>query len=835
MPVRRAAALALVLLVGAGAALLLILKPGLNSPFLKDDFTSFSAEGQLPNGAATPRAPFFLTGHVRAQGKPVASASVQVDDDVSTRTVEDGAFSLVVTRHGKHRLSAEAEAGWADAVTEEEQGIELELQAFATLEGRLTTEEGRALPGVSVTARSNGPVERKGITGPDGAFALRVPPGVYEAAFEGPGLCPRLERGLPADPTRRETVEVSAVAPAELQGDVLDADGQPVPDATLPFFLSRGCPGEASTDAAGHFQLATAAQAEPLPWVDVEGKQVPARVTRGGNHGFAIRLLSAAEAVPVVVHVVNGAGAPMPGADVFIVPQEKEEAVQAARTDASGTARAVVRHPGYFRAFASLTEGESRLHAWEDFRIENPVETTLTVDFRLVPREARIDGTVEDSRGKPLADYTVNARPATPLVPFDDAFFRPSVSGANEWLQANTDNSGHFHLGGLRARTQYELRSASLEAGPGATNAWAGESHARLILPDPERERSVSGVVRSARGSPVTSFTVLAHSVSDPGGRFAVFVQRRDRLSVRADGYAPRELALPSGHEDVDVGVVVLDDVLAVRGVVLNSRHEPVSGTRIWTEDGYDDEGTETDAAGAFVLTRLGDKPVIVHARDDAQGTAVAEARRGSAPLTLVLQQWGGISGVVYDGRDRAVGGARVVLSSEGRDALTDSSGQFSFQRVGPKGVVSAYADAHDVYDDVEVTVPSAGDAHLVLRPRSGLGKLFVVLAPRGAGRATLFSGSVTPSATRDDERLIGQRRAEDSTPEKVEDTRWQQGGVNQRFFDVSSGAWISYSNLALGHYTLVLENGEASEAFPVDITSAQPVTVNTNTGGAGR
>ncbi|MCA9641062.1 MAG: carboxypeptidase regulatory-like domain-containing protein [Myxococcales bacterium] len=160
--------------------------------------------------------------------------------------------------------------GYARAQVQLKQAAELvsvKLETAVSVIGQVTAVRGRrSVEGANILLISGG--EQKGaLTDSDGKFRIdNVTPGPGRLVVSHPEFA-RVERNLSIERTEREDrpVELETVdlsAPGDVEGDVVDTDGEPVAGARVavdvaPAFLPVGAlpPGVAVTDSKGHFVL----------------------------------------------------------------------------------------------------------------------------------------------------------------------------------------------------------------------------------------------------------------------------------------------------------------------------------------------------------------------------------------------------------------------------------------------------------------------------------------------------------------------------------------------------------------------------------------------------
>jgi len=148
--------------------------------------------------------------------------------------------------------------------------------------GTVSSVKGTPLAGVTVTARrdpmlakvcaATGPTEFSTTTGDTGSFSLPVDPGSYQLDFvPAPGSpAPRVsEFKVPVTATATLPHAVQLPEPYLIEGDVLDAGGMPLENATIRIFkplcdkteactLSPILRAETQSDKAGHFRAIVA-------------------------------------------------------------------------------------------------------------------------------------------------------------------------------------------------------------------------------------------------------------------------------------------------------------------------------------------------------------------------------------------------------------------------------------------------------------------------------------------------------------------------------------------------------------------------------------------------
>ncbi|MBE4752341.1 carboxypeptidase regulatory-like domain-containing protein [Corallococcus sp. ZKHCc1 1396] len=422
------------------------------------------------------------------------------------------------------------------------------------------------------------------------------------------------------------------LSPAILvEGRVLDAQGQPVKEASLslrpqPAETTPGKPRlfmhhrhmrirtfEATTDDTGHFIIKVdKAMAGPLI-VEAEGFLRREIQAQAPSSGIQVTLESGAT---VQGSVTSSSGAPVNGVDVTLSkggvdeddPEDHGRVDFAGSTEEDGTF--VIRgvEPGSYAVWLAATAGgyQRLLPQRVDVRGSETVELALRLDL-----DGRMAGVVVDARGQPLAGVTVTA-----VAREDEASEGRSYSP----LEAVTGPDGRFALEPLARDWDYELTAtkpgyamprppAKPEPEPeddeddeGSDELLGGLKLGRWV-PDDEEPRviaragnlavrvvltaqsRITGRLVKPNGAPLTRFELNEEPVRDPRGAFTVFVDKPglQHLTFQASGHAltQREVRVPAGR-DVDLGEVRIEAGHTVRGrVVDDATGEPLEGVDI--------------------------------------------------------------------------------------------------------------------------------------------------------------------------------------------------------------------------------------------------------------
>ena len=220
-------------------------------------------EGLLVRGRVRDRAGAGLGGvQVSAESRRQEGFAVE------TQTDADGGFSLVGLSAGAYDLTASA-AGFARAEATANAGgepVELVLEEAGTLTGRVVDASGRPAEDARVEAESAGasPRETRSMGAPanegDGRFTFRdVGAGIYVVRARAPGLGEGSLTGVRVVAGRAtDAGTIALAASGRVTGVVVDADGQPIPGATVRVERDpnsyRSDDPSAQTDSTGTFE-----------------------------------------------------------------------------------------------------------------------------------------------------------------------------------------------------------------------------------------------------------------------------------------------------------------------------------------------------------------------------------------------------------------------------------------------------------------------------------------------------------------------------------------------------------------------------------------------------
>ena len=528
---------------------------------------------------------------------------------------------------------------------------------------------------------------------------------------------------------------------------VEDASGQRLPGARVilravdpPDAVEEGVAGgdgEARFDGLAPGRYAYRVQAQDRPELASEGA---VHLSDGEWEELTVRLSGATLAIRG--RVLDRGGRPIAGIEVSAVRHRFASAVAEGRSD-RGAGRAKSGPDGAF-SIEGLGPGEYDLRTTATAlypEVEAVVQAgTASVDLVLIGGR-QIYGSVESPRGEPLSHVWVGLQ-------------------ENRNVFTHTDERGIYQLelgaeplpAGSRVRFYLQGYEQELSAMPPPDPGFPLAARLDVVLRSVENAAPVSGTVRTGRGDPVASATVMLtgrsgssyQSVSDTDGAFSISGVKPDA------GYYLRVLAAPPFSDYVrrDIRVtedgveleIVLESFPTARltGRMVDVEGDAVAGFRLWVL-------TTAAVRGALPITgddrgyfELDEAPAGIVSFDTRssprfQITGVSLPEGGEADVWLVLD-WGTyeMAGEVLDDRGDPVGGARVILgwshaeagvnSTSSREVRTDAGGRFRFAQLGPGWHVldvrapgfPPRTESHEVGpypDELEIRLPRGGQS----------------------------------------------------------------------------------------------------------------------------
>lgn len=743
---------------------------------------AFVAYKVLPSREAKPATPSqaeelpdgpLLAISVWAEGEPLADAKVALHGarcQERQRTDSDGLVKTHACTPGPVAVSVEA-AGFVrverSLALDEDGALErIDLEPGERLAGRIVDDSGRALPGVTLTARMLGPSARRApsspwltLTASDGSFAIETMPAgqVVLDISDGGAHEPTsvTDLSLPTQP-----VLITLRRTAAMSGKVLGADGTAVPDARVTLAGSGVWPARVlQTDPAGDFVFSNVP--EGVYELRAEhGNTVSAPLEgvsmQPGSHAKIDLVLAPGASLRGRVRAA-ASGAPL-RAEVRVVEEALSGHERTVQTKVDGSFeveglrvlphRVTLQSPGYVAEQRWLTPGATAL-------IE-------------LLRGAAVSGRVVDSEGRPVAraDIEVKGRsvtgqnvqmvgPIQEAPPLADSSTRavasgdnlgvtsggvprvpvmPSgaLSGASGELGFHSDERGNFYIDGLPpGQFTLHARKPGMSAGRSSQlqlKAGATLSDIAITLP---AGVSLRGRVVDARGDVVPRVRVDLVSGSDlprstttnAEGEFR-FESARGECTLWARPFGAPAAKLSGNAQELakrDQLITLESNTDHVRGRVTDQNGQPVEAASVHLEatksHGY--KPTLLSAAdGSFEFSGLPPPPYAL----SVEHPDYSPARKQNIEYTrdvieVLLQRGAAVRGTVSDAVSRApLAAAEVTVRSAGvaRSARTAKNGAFEIEHV-PEGTIQVSVTADGYVTITEEEQLSAQGAQLQL------------------------------------------------------------------------------------------------------------------------
>lgn len=485
----------------------------------------------------------------------------------------------------------------------------------------------------------------------------------------------------------RATVEPSDSEGGVISGRVINwSRGDGVAGAELTFTSDAGASTIRSHDdgtfdltpsAPGRFVLSAVAAPGFLPYApELLHSTVHVVLAKGqAVRGITVFLFPALD-----YHgsVVDAHGAPASGARVRLLGTPAgEQAIDKPQTEWTADRDGHFVFHAADEAILEATLGAAR--GWARLDAKTMITKQLTIALGDAPaRDQTITGRAVETGGAPLADVLIRATPS---------FAGWAGDATRSTAFATTGADGSFTLAGLD-RGKYNLQAEDDDHATASLDDVAGGSHGVTITLD--AGLPLSGSVLDGNRKPAPAYTLLVHrregvgrvmvvarSIVDPRGRFAVRVAKGDyELVASANGWAPSPRTHASaGATDVEL---VLSSGAVLRGSVVDGADgKPIAYARVMREAGSTggastqpaNIGTVTRPDGTFELAGVppGRFSIEINAGDyhpkiEAALTAVDDESLG--PITIALSR-------VAEGEQPRVEvvGIGTVLTADG-DAL---------------------------------------------------------------------------------------------------------------------------------------------------------------------
>lgn len=664
-----------------------------------------------------------ITGTVTSTtGAPVRSVRVVAGkprtsiDDKTSVTDDRGRFSFDGLSNDRYGITLDDEYWVFEPATEL---VDL-TDASDAPDLRLTAVQGATITGYVQTSDKAKPVTAVKILATpitEGLLPKKSPPSALNGEFLISGLASGEYRILPVDSTGyvQGSIPIVSVAAGEyveniiivfnagapLSGQVLMPDDAPAARATVRCEWKQESL-EVQTDEHGMFELAgippnsqtfVTASAEP----NLSATSGPFEFTAQGLTGIQLRLEPSADGI-LAGQVVDRYGKPAK-AVIFVAGQSIESDSTKRRktvvTDYAGNFAISVPTParyllelgpydtrGFYRPL--VKGGQFDLVAGQQLR-----------HLRLVYDEGAlltITGHVVNEALEPVCGAMVSAG---------------APPGANP-DGCLTDENGEFRLMGL-SDAYYELSASHKDYQRSFMHGIAaGSKNVQLVLRGIPK---IKGKVLDARTrSPITQFQVAVvpenlpvkstqafKPVVNARGEFTIEAPRNGSGDVvaDADGYLQGRVSVygASASASPEVAILLEPGSIPVSGLVLDNNGMPVSGARVMPQFGPSIKEipgalmAETDADGRFRFEDVPPETAYVSAGRAgyaASTVAVVPQANEETWIEIVLEQPGGVEGVVSINGQPVPGVSVYASASRSQNCMTDEHGYFKIDNLPP-------------------------------------------------------------------------------------------------------------------------------------------------------
>ena len=596
----------------------------------------------------------------KASGRPVPHArvnlEVEFDDEGSARETEsdaEGRFHIDDAGPGRYRLIARREGlvGLGGTVSlvplQVVSGREVRLEPGVELSGLIVDGQGRGVVGARIRLWANNLVSAwppEGTSQADGSFRLvGVVPGSYRLSVTAERTSHAgLERPLLIGPGGLTALRLVVTAVPAITGLVRGIDGTPVPGVLVR--LDRNDRNgidmpQVMTGADGRFRLSgtPADQGTVVAWDPRQG--VASAAVPASSLSPSPLVLQLQTGASVVGYIRYRDGTPVPGASVAVTRQRGIVLYDSASTGEDGHFQITSLLPGTYAVRA-----RRRGSAWNEWTSDESADLRLVTvaagerkDVQLVVERGgkQIAGVIRLADGTPVVGATVvaNAGPnARTWYPAQSGAEHRTLSGDDGRFALTDVEDERFTLWALRG----DLPDAEVEG------VRAGHMDVRITM---RPAASISGTVRSAKGTPVSSFQVSVtplsnathgrgvppkpsvraarppQAVHDAAGGFLVDGLPAGSYDLRVrtttNGSARAVLTLAEGERKQGLRLTVEPSGVLTGKVVLHAQGTAVAGADVGAQVGGRWLDTRTDTEGRFELTGVfaGDQVAV-----DVQG-----------------------------------------------------------------------------------------------------------------------------------------------------------------------------------------------------------------------
>lgn len=514
------------------------------------------------------------------------------------------------------------------------------------------------------------------LTDAEGRYELQdLGVGLYNLVVRAAGLAPASIPGLeiPDGPPEMDFGTVVLVEGATLEGQVTDADGDPVANAEVSvreeqqmMIMAVASERAVQTNATGQFVVDGLRPEQP----------VSISVKKEGYGTYGLNLIRPPLEEPLAIEllrsvrftgrVVNEEGLAVEGARVMVGPDYRQGRSVAsfrrgsARTEQDGRFAIEGVSPGIVQVIVA-GEGYQRLE-------QNGIEVDANTNMDLVlKRGALVEGTVTYADGEPVGGANVSINQDTSSV----------------WAGSQTDFEGRYRVEGA----PLGLVSIHVHHGNGELLSEKAEIKAGANLIDLKAERGfkISGQVMTEDGTPVRGATLsLQHNeeghssstswqeATDGNGSFSLGPVKPGTYQVTAsvDGFADASSDNFEVNGDVEGIFLEVRPGAVLKGRILGLELDDLSGMMLIASGGrgHGRRG-QVNFAGEYVIRDLAPGAWYISARTSANrnATASVEIPEGVTEVTKDIEFIEGLTlrGLVMDGDEPIAGAMLNIIGKE--------------------------------------------------------------------------------------------------------------------------------------------------------------------------
>lgn len=716
---------------------------------------------------------------VDAVGEPVAGARVWLrprsfrgswDEGRKMERTSglDGRFDFGLRRANRDYEVRASAPGLASRVETwdplQEPTRELVLRAPARAAGRVVAPDGTGLAGARIQLyrdrQVEGPqqvadIELEATSDAEGRFLLSpVPAGTFLLEVQREGSAGRLLQGL--EPVEGDVLELGEIVlepGVAVAGRVVDDRGEPVAGAEVTARMPTGQGGgrwlvgrrvvQMVTGEEGRFRMEDLHAGTRYTLVAAVGPYRRNELERVEAPAEDLQLVLPAG---VVVHgeVVDGAGAPLPGAEVGLVI-EQEATQDRGRSARSLHHRADPR--GRFR-LEHIPPGDTRIRAHKGDRISLQ-EVRLTTEggqeygpLQLVVEEgAVVTGVVTDTRGQPVGSAHVNLTPTEIAAREPSEITNHARTGPDGSYQMHGAVPGPVSITVVQGGYRILETTADLAPGPQRLDLVVeDQSRIRGRVTDTEGRGIEGAAVRASvwRGQEADSHRVH----SDAQGEFSITGAQAGQLELRVS--APRFSPAIRGPMEFDGFLLDGLEIVLEPGTVLEGQISgvpPEDRSRISVTAFFLGRDGSTSGPfwphehhgvvrydGSYEISSLGPGTWAVEAtldtdqRKTSDTVEIAPGQR-RARLDLELEKGFTLAGRVWLNGEPLTGGVVLVEdSSSSRDTRTNHEGRFRLAGLvdGPHELTVVVAHRYREVRTLEIWADREVEIHLRLARLSG-------------------------------------------------------------------------------------------------------------------